>query len=146
MDATEMSFPDSTFDLVIDKGTYDALSVELMLTQCGDSGETLQKFTNEIVRVTAKGGCAIIITHGSPEKLMNIFKNYEWYKEVKAKCCRVNLSDLEQLINIMRIDLQGKPLKSAIGNKEYMMYIIKERIFVFKLSQDDKEGRRIIKV
>lgn len=27
MDATAMSFEDSSFDLVIDKGTYDALSV-----------------------------------------------------------------------------------------------------------------------
>jgi len=29
MDATSMNFPDSSFDLVIDKGTYDALSVNL---------------------------------------------------------------------------------------------------------------------
>ncbi len=27
MDATKMAFPDCTFDLVIDKGTYDALAV-----------------------------------------------------------------------------------------------------------------------
>lgn len=29
MDATKMSFSENTFDIVIDKGTYDALSVNL---------------------------------------------------------------------------------------------------------------------
>jgi len=32
MDATELTFGDNNFDLVIDKGTYDALSVIKKLT------------------------------------------------------------------------------------------------------------------
>ena len=30
MDATNISFPDRTFDLVLDKGTFDALAVSFM--------------------------------------------------------------------------------------------------------------------
>lgn len=79
MDATRMDYREGSFDLVIDKGTYDALA-------CGTvEGEEegakpkadksmIKKLTQEMVRVTRTGGAVVIITNGTPEKRLNDLK------------------------------------------------------------------------
>ena len=62
-----MSFADSSFDVVIDKGTYDALA-------CGDSKEQTKALFTEMLRVTKNS--LLIITNGTPEKRMPDFKEY----------------------------------------------------------------------
>mmetsp|Transcript_32162 Transcript_32162/g.49188 ORF Transcript_32162/g.49188 Transcript_32162/m.49188 type:complete len:115 (-) Transcript_32162:625-969(-) len=60
MDATNMNFRNNSFDLVIDKGTYDALA-------CDETDKTMIKnLTQEMVRVTRPGGAVVIITNGVP--------------------------------------------------------------------------------
>lgn len=62
-----MTFSDSAFDLVIDKGTYDALA-------CGDSKEPTRALFTEMLRVTKVGGYLLIITNGTPEKRLADFE------------------------------------------------------------------------
>jgi len=61
MDARKMTFPDSSFDIVIDKGTMDAIL-------CGDNSvENVDKMISEIHRVLTPTGIYISITYGTPE-------------------------------------------------------------------------------
>ena len=74
MDATKMDFQDEEFDLVIDKGTLDALI-------CGPDLEIPCKLIIEMMRVTKKkNGKIILISHGSPEGRRIIFKNTFGFK------------------------------------------------------------------
>ena len=59
MDATDLKFPDRTFDCIIDKGTMDALVSGKDLTPC----ETMLR---ELARVMKKDGQMLLITYGSP--------------------------------------------------------------------------------
>ena len=86
-----------------------------------------------MVRVTSKSGHAIIITHGPPIKRMDDFKSFECYKEIDIIDKRINLSDLAQLINLLRSDLKDKPLKEAFQDKEYMLNAVKERNLIMIL-------------
>ena len=58
MDASKMSFPDNTFDLVIDKGTFDALV-------CSDSSKEIANgMLDEILRVCKSGtGRFMMVSH-----------------------------------------------------------------------------------
>ena len=66
-----MPYRDGVFDLVVDKGTYDALA-------CGFDNSApdktmIRKLFQEMVRVTASSGATLIITNGTPEKRMADF-------------------------------------------------------------------------
>ena len=61
MDCTDLKYPDQTFDLVVDKGTLDAL-------YCSDSAkDVIPKTLSEIQRVLKPGGVFIDISFGSPQ-------------------------------------------------------------------------------
>ena len=80
-----------------------------------------------MVRVCKENGHALIITHGTPEKRMKDFKSYECSKNTIIRNKKISLSDLAQLINLLRTDLQDKPLKYALENQEYLKTAVKER-------------------
>lgn len=64
MDVREMTFPDETFDLVIDKCTIDSLI-------SGDHGSiNTAKMTKEISRVLKTGGIYFVISYGTPDNRM----------------------------------------------------------------------------
>ena len=67
MDCTHMTFDDDVFDIVFDKGTFDAL-------MCGDEStlKVLQSL-EEIRRVLQPGGLFIEITYGRPDDRCDIF-------------------------------------------------------------------------
>ena len=75
MDSTRMPYRAGVFDLVVDKGTYDALA-------CGFDGNSqpdktmVRKLFQEMVRVTAKTGALMIITNGTPEKRLDDFNSF----------------------------------------------------------------------
>ena len=60
-----------SIDFVVDKGTYDALACGFVTDADGKQqpNKTMIKaLTQEMVRVTARGGSTVIITNGTPEK------------------------------------------------------------------------------
>jgi ubiquinone/menaquinone biosynthesis C-methylase UbiE len=60
MDIKSMSFPDNTFDAILDKGTLDAL------TCGGDVDANIHQACSEYARVLKPGGVAYIISFGQP--------------------------------------------------------------------------------
>ena len=61
MDVREIKYPDSHFDLVIDKSTIDALL-------CGENSfVNVAIMLKEIQRILKEGGVYMIISYGSPE-------------------------------------------------------------------------------
>ena len=66
MDATLMSYEDSIFDLVIDKGTFDSL-------MCDESGSRRARdMLKHISRVLKPGsGHFVLVSHERPEKRLN---------------------------------------------------------------------------
>jgi len=97
---------------------------------------------NELVRVCKKGGHTIIITHGTPEKRMSDFISYECSKDVTITYKKIVLSDLAQLINLLRTNLQDKPLRHALENKEYLKKAIGECNLTNDISDFIKERTR----
>jgi len=68
MDARKLLFPDKSFDLVFDKGVYDALS-------CGDdSTDKIDEMISEVSRVIKDNGKYLIISFGFPSLRMQFFK------------------------------------------------------------------------
>jgi ubiquinone/menaquinone biosynthesis C-methylase UbiE len=75
MDCTKMSFPDASFDLVVDKGTIDAL-------MCGDnSDEKIASTMKEIFRLLTNRGHFIVATFGSPSQRFPAMRRdrQKWY-------------------------------------------------------------------
>jgi ubiquinone/menaquinone biosynthesis C-methylase UbiE len=64
VDATRMPFRDSSFDLVVDKATFDALA-------CGSDTTVPLRLVQEMYRVAKEA--VVIITSGTPEKRMPVF-------------------------------------------------------------------------
>lgn len=64
MDVTAMSYPDESFDMVLDKSTIDALL-------CSDSPMLLvAKMIWEVYRVLKKGGTYFVVSYGAPKSRM----------------------------------------------------------------------------
>jgi len=70
MDATNMRYDSDTFDVVIDKGTYDALACD------PKDKKMIEKLYKEMLRVTKPGGSVVIITNGTPAKRMSDFEQF----------------------------------------------------------------------
>ena len=64
LDATKMNFRDNSYDLCIDKGTFDALA-------CGENREPLKNLLQEMNRVARVA--TVIITSGTPDRRMHYF-------------------------------------------------------------------------
>lgn len=60
-----MAYRDNTFDLCIDKGTFDALA-------CGNNSEIPLNLVKEMMRVCSQA--TVIITSGGPEKRLPVFE------------------------------------------------------------------------
>lgn len=73
MDATKMSFRDNSFDIVIDKGTYDALACGIV---DNNDKSMIRNLTQEMLRVTCVGGATVIITHGTPAKRLSDLEDF----------------------------------------------------------------------
>ncbi|OHT09715.1 putative methyltransferase [Tritrichomonas foetus] len=67
MDIKNMTYPDNTFDTVLDKGTLDAIT-------CGEDYENQMNIAcREYIRVLKPGGIAYILSFGQPEDRLCYF-------------------------------------------------------------------------
>jgi cyclopropane fatty-acyl-phospholipid synthase-like methyltransferase len=79
MDATKLDFPDASFDLVIDKGTTDAIL-------CGsNSFHNVHQMNKHISRVMKKGTYYICISYGQPDTRIDHFRRKKLNWEVEHK-------------------------------------------------------------
>lgn len=67
MDATKTDFKNQQFDIVIDKGTVDALI-------CGSDLDLSDALLKEMGRVVKKDGKIFVITHSGPEGRKRVFQ------------------------------------------------------------------------
>jgi len=73
-DVRSLTFPSSSFDCVLDKGTLDAIL-------CGaDSGKHASSMLSECQRVLRPGGCLLVITYGQPSSRLSYLEQraYDW--------------------------------------------------------------------
>lgn len=73
MNVTALDFPDETFDVVIAKGTFDAVL-------CGEgSTANIAKFCSEVSRVLKPSGCFFIVSYGIPDNRLNYLDKEDAY-------------------------------------------------------------------
>ena len=91
MDAMEMKdFQDEMFNVVIDKGTLDAV-------MCSDNFITNgHKMISEVYRVLQPGGKYICITYGDSEHRKKHFETQTWEKIITDKIPKPAISTKEQ--------------------------------------------------
>ncbi|KAL0212374.1 hypothetical protein RCL1_006000 [Eukaryota sp. TZLM3-RCL] len=90
MDVRKLDFPSGSFDLVVDKGTMDALL-------CGkDSFENVYSAHKEIHRVLKPSGTYINITYGQPEARQDHFRRQGLNWTVEHKTVPKSMLGLEE--------------------------------------------------
>ena len=79
MDVLKLEFPDSTFDVVIDKGTIDSLL-------CGsNSFHNVYQMNKQVSRVMKKGGKYVAVTYGQPDTRIDHYRRKRLHFEVEHK-------------------------------------------------------------
>lgn len=109
MDATDLKFQDGEFDIVIDKGTMDAVL-------CGSKFDIPNKMLKEMYRVVKPQHSIVLVTHGSPANRKFLF---EWNLKpdtAEVKYREQRLSPEVNLINILRSTGKGKSLKQIVAD------------------------------
>mmetsp|Transcript_25843 Transcript_25843/g.41562 ORF Transcript_25843/g.41562 Transcript_25843/m.41562 type:complete len:203 (-) Transcript_25843:371-979(-) len=97
MDAKNMDFKDSTFDVVVDKGLTDCLL-------CGDDGEEdIGISMGEVSRVLKSGGAYLCVSFGEPDTRESYFQskgfNWEVQKPVSVPKPSISSGKIEQQSN-----------------------------------------------
>ena len=95
MDATNTSYKDEEFDVVIDKGTLDALI-------CGTDLSLSDAMLKEMGRIVKRDGQILIITHSGPEGRKRVFQselNFDSYDYFFSK---IYLSSSNILVNLIK--------------------------------------------
>jgi antirestriction protein len=119
MDATHMTFEDESFEVVIDKGTLDAL-------MCAKDLNIIKNIIQEMTRVLTKQGQLFVVSHGNPDSRRVLFKNCINLDDYEFYFSKQNLSDYSQLINIFRAKLKDKPLSHILKDKDALKESLKE--------------------
>ena len=90
-----MNYKNNSFDICLDKGTYDALAVKYIrvtnICQCGADKTPLKSLVQEMVRVAKKA--VVIVSSGTPDKRMKFLKEYTQNKH-KIEYFELELSSL----------------------------------------------------
>ena len=94
-----------------------------------------------MLRVTKVGGAVLIITNGIPQKRLSDFQNFAQLlpeANIKIENEKIELSQLSQMINIMRTKLGDKPLSHCVKDPEILKFALNEmqRIQKIKKEQD----------
>jgi ubiquinone/menaquinone biosynthesis C-methylase UbiE len=75
MDVRNLTYPDASFDSIVDKGTLDCLFF------LDETNEQITKMLLEVSRVLKAGGQYIVVTCGHPMQRMDLFmsrKEFQW--------------------------------------------------------------------
>lgn len=131
MDGCDLKFADASFDVVLDKGTLDAVI-------CGKDLTISNKMLLEAKRVIKPTGKIIVITHSPPEGRKKVFEYPLPFNECDYHFTQLGLSDSSMLINLMRANLKDKPLKGIFENKEALQRSLLE----YKLLQMVKRRKK----
>ena len=67
MDATKMNYRDNSFDVCIDKGTFDALA-------CGPDRSVIRNLMQEMLRVASHS--VVVVSSGTPDRRMKYFTEF----------------------------------------------------------------------
>jgi len=132
MDATKLTFEDQSFDLVLDKGTIDAII-------CGDSISPVLQIMKEMLRTTKHGGYTLLITNANPQSRRLLYEDSVPTSDFKTRWGKVMLNDKADLINIMRHNLKNQPLNMIMKDKDLLLKSMVE----YKLSTKLRERRRL---
>lgn len=127
MDALKMDFSDEEFDIVIDKGTLDALC-------CGKSYSTPGKLLNEMKRVCKIGGSVWMVSNCDEGNRRHIFDEYVEEGAFEVEYYKQFLSDSVNMINIMRSVGNGKSIKQVMLDEELMKNVVLKCKEIFKKS------------
>ena len=79
MDVMKLEFQDSTYDVVIDKGTVDSLLCG------GNSFHNVYLMNKNISRVLKRGGRYIVITYGQPDTRIDHYRRKKLHFDVEHK-------------------------------------------------------------
>ena len=121
MDATRMPFRSRSFDIVLDKGTFDALASVREYTL----PDLLIREMGRVSRSTV-----VIVTFGKPatrsDRFVSALSTEGEWREETVKC---RLSSIAQLVNIVRSKFPGETmatvLKTPAKLKEVMCTLLK---------------------
>lgn len=123
VDAIRMPFIDQAYDIVFDKGTFDALAVRTM--QCETPATDSTALVTEMGRVARRA--VVIITHGKPEgrvhRFMAALQTVGNWTYTHARC---DLSFEAQFINIIRSKYPGRALNSVMKDKVALIECVAE--------------------
>lgn len=117
MDALNMDFEDGEFDVVIDKGTLDALC-------CGSNYELPGRLLVEMKRVCKAGGKIFMVSNSDEKNRRHIFEKYVGDGGLLVRYYKQFLSDSVNLINIMRSVGNGKSIKQVMFDEELMKKVV----------------------
>jgi len=130
MDCMNMTFEDQSFDLVIDKGTIDAVI-------CGDDLQPSLQITREMCRITKKSGHVVLVSNAAPQGRKMLFEDSIPIKDFETHFSKVCLSDKSDLINIMRHNLKDKPMSAIMKDKTMLL----KSMIEYKLSCKLRDAR-----
>ena len=129
MDATQMSFPDHSFDLVVDKGTLDAVL-------CGTEFTIPNKILREMVRVVKPERSVLLVTHGNVANRKFLFESNFHPEQVSVLCHKQDLSPEVNLINAMRSMGKDKSLQEVFKDEA----LLKEVFAMLKRDEQSAEA------
>ncbi|XP_075718008.1 EEF1A lysine methyltransferase 4 [Rhinoderma darwinii] len=137
MDAQHLEFPDGTFDLVIEKGTLDAMMVDerdpWRVTQ--DTVTLVDQVLSEVSRVLAPSGCFISITFSPPHFRSRHYAQlrYDW-----SVSCDSYGRDFHYFLYTMRKGGQLTSLDLERGHSLYRSHVDLEHAPIL-LDCDDED-------
>src|SRR3990167_231962 len=119
-DATNMKeFTDNTFDVVIDKGTLDALV-------CDNDDLIPTRMIQEMFRVTKVGGHMFIITHSAPSQRAPLFNKCLEGLTCEITYCRQSLEKSVNMVNAIRCYSGGLSLGQLIKDPALFVETLKK--------------------
>lgn len=111
MDATALKFDDGVFDVVIDKGTLDAVL-------CGTDYSVPNRILREMFRVVKKAKSVLLVSHGHVQSRKFMFEWNLYPDEAEVKYRQQKLSPEVNMINVFRSTGKGKSLKQIVEDPE----------------------------
>jgi len=123
MDVKKLSFPKDSFDVIIDKGTMDAIL-------CGNNSfHNAATMNGELSRVLVEGGHYVNISYGQPSTRLEFLRRPELYWSVEVKTVDVDDSGVEDgssLYYVYIMTRQPKGIEFAVESSAASEFLEEE--------------------